>query len=68
MKNLMDFCIGTVAFMLLGYGIISSGHYFFGLIGMPEYQLFTDFYVFNRSDFFQMVCSAPPPPPSPPGL
>jgi len=39
MKNLMDFCIGTVVFMLLGYGIMNSESYFFGLIGLPEYQL-----------------------------
>ena len=59
MKNLMDFCIGTVVFMLLGYGIMNSEHYFFGLIGMPEYQLFTDFYGFNWSNFFfQLVFCA----------
>ncbi len=59
MKNLMDFCIGTVVFMLLGYGIMNSGHYFFGLIGRPEYQLFTDFYGFNWSNFFfQLVFCA----------
>ena len=59
MKNLMDFCIGTVVFMLLGYGIMNSEHYFFGLIGMPEYQLFTDFYSFNWSNFFfQLVFCA----------
>ncbi len=59
MKNLMDFCIGTVVFMLLGYGIMNSEHYFFGLIGMPEYQLFTDFYAFNWSNFFfQLVFCA----------
>ena len=32
MKNLMDFCIGTVVFILLGYGIMNSENYFFGLI------------------------------------
>lgn len=59
MKNLMDFCIGTVVFMLLGYGIMNSENYFFGLIGMPEYQLFTDFYGFDWSDFFfQLVFCA----------
>ena len=59
MKNLMDFCIGTVVFMLLGYGIMNSEHYFFGLIGRPEYQLFTDFYGFNWSNFFfQLVFCA----------
>ncbi|MDY3282000.1 ammonium transporter [Dysosmobacter sp.] len=59
MKNLMDFCIGTVVFMFLGYGIMNSENYFFGLIGMPDYQLFTDFYGFNWSNFFfQLVFCA----------
>ena len=30
MKNLMDFCIGTVVFFVLGYGIMNSENYFFG--------------------------------------
>lgn len=59
MKNLMDFCIGTIVFMFLGYGIMNSENYFFGLIGMPEYQLFTDFYNFDWSNFFfQLVFCA----------
>lgn len=31
MKNLMDFCIGTIVFFILGYGIMNSESYFFGL-------------------------------------
>lgn len=59
MKNLMDFCIGTVVFMALGYGIMNSENYFFGLIGLPEYQMFTDFYGFDWSNFFfQLVFCA----------
>ncbi len=59
MKNLMDFCIGTLVFMFLGYGIMNSENYFFGLIGLPEYQLFTDYYNFNWSNFFfQLVFCA----------
>lgn len=59
MKNLMDFCIGTIVFILLGYGIMNSENYFFGLIGMPEYQMFTNFYDFNWSNFFfQLVFCA----------
>ena len=59
MKNLMDFCIGTVVFTFLGYGIMNGENYFFGLIGMPEYQLFTDFYAFDWSNFFfQLVFCA----------
>ena len=59
MKNLMDFCIGTIVFFLLGYGLMNSENYFFGLIGMPEYQMFTDFETFNWSNFFfQLVFCA----------
>ena len=28
MKNLMDFCIGTGVFILLGFGIMNSENYF----------------------------------------
>ena len=59
MKNLMDFCIGTVVFFVLGYGIMNSENYFFGLIGRPEYQMFTDFANFDWSNFFfQLVFCA----------
>ena len=59
MKNLMDFCIGTVVFFILGYGIMNSENYFFGLIGRPEYQMFTDFANFDWSNFFfQLVFCA----------
>lgn len=59
MKNLMDFCIGTIVFMGLGYGIMNSENYFFGLIGRPEYQMFTDFANFNWTNFFfQLVFCA----------
>ena len=59
MKNLMDFCIGTVVFFVLGYGIMNSENYFFRLIGRPEYQMFTDFANFDWSNFFfQLVFCA----------
>jgi len=59
MKNLMDFCIGTVVFMFLGYGIMMGEHVFFGLIGIPTWQLFTDFASFDWSSFvFQLVFCA----------
>ena len=59
MKNLMDFCIGTVVVFVLGYGIMNSENYFFGLIGRPEYQMFTDFANFDWSNFFfQLVFCA----------
>ena len=59
MKNLMDFCIGTVVFMLLGYGLMMGEHTFFGLIGKPDLTLFTDFESFDWSAFvFQLVFCA----------
>ena len=42
MKNLMDFCIGTVVFILLGYGLMNSANYIGGVIGVPDWSLFTD--------------------------
>lgn len=59
MKNLMDFCLGTIVFMFLGYGLMNSENYFFGLIGMPEYQMYTDFAGFEwKTFFFQLVFCA----------
>lgn len=59
MKNLMDFCIGTIVFMGLGYGLMMGEHTFFGLIGKPEYSLFTDFENFDWSSFyFQLMFCA----------
>ena len=59
MKNLMDFCIGTGVFILLGFGIMNSENYFFGFIGRPEYQMFTDFANFDWTTFFfQLVFCA----------
>ena len=43
MKNLMDFCIGTVAFVLLGFSLMMAEDYAFGVIGIPNLQIFTDF-------------------------
>ncbi|MCI2057503.1 MAG: ammonium transporter [Oscillibacter sp.] len=59
MKNTMDFCIGTVVFMLLGFGIMMGEHTFFGLIGSPDWTLFVDFKNFDWSSFvFQLVFCA----------
>lgn len=46
MKNLMDFCIGTVVFVLLGFSLMMSENYLFGFIGIPELTIFTDFGAF----------------------
>ena len=59
MKNLMDFCIGTPMFMLLGFGLMMSENYFFGLIGKPNMQLFTNFADIDWSSFvFNLVFCA----------
>ena len=49
MKNLMDFCIGTVVFSLLGYTLMMGEDSFFGLIGKPNLQLFTHYKEFIAS-------------------
>ena len=43
MKNLMDFCIGTVVFVLLGFSLMMAQDYVFGIIGIPNLEIFTDF-------------------------
>ena len=43
MKNLMDFCIGTVVFSLLGYSLMMGRDAFHGLIGLPNSDLFIRF-------------------------
>ena len=50
MKNLMDFCIGTVCFIVLGFGLMMSENYFFGFIGKPNMMIFTDFTGFMESN------------------
>ncbi len=49
MKNLMDFCIGTVVFSLLGYSLMMGEDTFFGLIGRPNLDLFLHFKEFIAS-------------------
>jgi len=49
MKNLMDFCIGTVVFSILGYSLMMGEDCFFGLIGKPSLALFTDYKGFIAS-------------------
>ena len=49
MKNLMDFCIGTVVFSLLGYGLLMGEDTLAGLIGIPNLDLFTHFKEFIAS-------------------
>ncbi len=49
MKNLMDFCIGTVVFSLLGYTLMMGEDTLFGLVGMPNLDLFAHFKEFIAS-------------------
>jgi len=49
MKNLMDFCIGTVVFSLLGYTLMMGEDTLFGLIGLPNMDMFTHFKEFIAS-------------------
>ncbi|HWP51948.1 MAG TPA: ammonium transporter [Clostridia bacterium] len=59
MKNLMDFCIGTVVFVLLGYSLMMSENYLFGVIGIPDFQILSNFAEFNFSSFvFNLVFCA----------
>lgn len=62
MKNLMDFCIGTVTFILLGFSLMMAEDYVFGFIGIPNLKIFTDFGGFiqeNASAFvFNLVFCA----------
>ena len=49
MKNLMDFCIGTVVFSLLGYTLMMGEDTLFGFIGRPNLDLFLHFREFIKS-------------------
>ena len=58
MKNLMDFCIGTVVFILIGFSLL-LGEDFMGLIGKPGLDIFTSYADFDWSNFvFNLVFCA----------
>ena len=58
MKNLMDFCIGTVVFILIGFGLL-MGEDLYGFIGKPGFDLFTSYAEFDFSNFvFNLVFCA----------
>ncbi len=59
MKNLMDFCIGSVMFILLGFTIMMAEDYAFGIIGIPNLSVFSDYANFDTSSFvFNLVFCA----------
>lgn len=48
MKNLMDFCIGTVTFVLIGFGLMLGEDALFGLVGVPTLDILGSFSSFDR--------------------
>lgn len=59
MKNLMDFCIGTVVFIFLGFGLFLGEDALGGFIGIPNLGIFTDYANFDWSNFvFNLVFCA----------
>ena len=58
MKNLMDFCIGTILFIFIGYSLL-SGTDIRGFLGKPQLDIFSSYSSFNWSDFvFNLVFCA----------
>ena len=58
MKNLMDFCIGTVVFIFIGFSLL-LGEDLFGFIGKPGFDIFTAYDKFDFSSFvFNLVFCA----------
>ena len=58
MKNLMDFCIGTVMFILIGFSLL-LGEDLLGLIWKPGFDIFTSYADFDWSNFvFNLVFCA----------
>ena len=58
MKNLMDFCIGTVMFIIIGFSLL-LGEDLIGLIGKPGFDIFTAYSNFDFSNFvFNLVFCA----------
>ena len=59
MKNLMDFCIGTVAFILLGAGLMLGEDALSGFVGLPTAGIWSDFAHYDWSGFvFNLVFCA----------
>ena len=58
MKNLMDFCIGTVMFVLIGFSLF-LGEDWLGILGKPGFDIITNYQNFDYSNFvFNLVFCA----------
>ena len=59
MKNLMDFCIGTIVFVLLGFGLFLGEDTLCGFMGKPNLDILTNYANFDWSNFvFNLVFCA----------
>ena len=59
MKNLMDFCIGTAVFILIGFGLFLGEDALGGFLGLPNLDIFTNYAAFDWSNFvFNLVFCA----------
>ncbi|MCR5054235.1 MAG: ammonium transporter [Lachnospiraceae bacterium] len=59
MKNLMDFCIGTVMFIAIGFGLMLGEDALGGFLGLPTIGIFTGYGDFDWSSFvFNLVFCA----------
>lgn len=58
MKNMGDFCIGTVTFIAIGFSLL-LGEDMMGLLGKPGFSIFSDYAHFDWSNFiFNLVFCA----------
>ena len=58
MKNLMDFCIGCVVFIAIGFSLL-LGEDILGFIGKPGFDIFTNYQNFDWANFvFNLVFCA----------
>ena len=59
MKNLMDFCIGTVMFILIGFGLFLGEDALGGFLGLPNFDIINNYASFDWSNFvFNLVFCA----------
>ena len=57
-KNLMDFCIGTVMFVVIGFSLF-LGEDWLGILGKPGFDIITNYQNFDYSNFvFNLVFCA----------